>query len=347
MKITKPISIKPTLLGESIEFLHQEDMTCIATTEGIVELVSQLVYYKEEGKALFPEIYIFDDLELVKKVLPTSQVCSIGKGGKSKETMLKALKKCAPLTEGGWAIYILRKLDSFEYGVIRAGTSILSVSISELLIDNGSNELKAVLIHQVAEKVIEVKGVNADTLVINFGSHTNSINSPTKNQLEFIETIVAKVDIKLKDPTLNFFQKVFLEVLQKGHGTLSCVISSKKSYPKRLQDGILLEHKLNIPDIIRELLDKDDLVANSKLQGSYSLLSGMLQSDGITVFSDRGEIISYNVFIKHPEKILKSTTSGGARSRTFLTLCEMVGSGLESAFIQSQDGNIEFKKNGK
>jgi hypothetical protein len=344
MKNTKPISLRPLLVSASVEFLGEEEMDCLTTQDGLPELISQLLYYKEEGKSLYPEIYIFDDLELVKKVLPNSQFCFIGNGIKNKETMLKALKKCAPLTEKGWAIYILRKQTEFDYGVFRAGTSILSMSISETLIDDGTEELKVILIHQVAEKLIEVKGIKADTLLVSYGSHVNFKNSPTDNQLKFIETIAKCVKKERKDPVINFFKKVFLDVLQKGHGTLACVINSdKKELPKKLKDGIELQQRIIIPEIIDELLDNNDLQANSKLEGQFNLISGMMQSDGITVFTNAGEVAAYNVFVKHPEKLLKAKTDGGARSRTFLTLCEMIGNGIESAYIQSQDGKIEFK----
>lgn len=344
MRGVKSVSIKTQILGETVRFLSEEKMDCLITQEGVVDLISQLVYYKEEGKALFPEIYIFDDVELVKKVITTSQFCSIGSGNKTKATMLKALKKCAPLTGGGWVIYILRKEASFDYGVFRAGTPIYSVSISEALIEGGSVDLKAILIHQVSEKLIEVKGVQADTLIISFGSQEDPKNSPTENLSQFIDKIIKNVDFALKEPTKNFFTKLFLEVLQKGHGTLACVIKSqKKELPKKLQDGINLVQKIKVPGLISDLMDKSDLQANSIIEGQFSLIAGMMQSDGITVFTDKGEVASYNVFVKHPEKILKSPTDGGARSRTFLTLCDMIGNGLESAYIQSQDGKIEFR----
>jgi hypothetical protein len=344
MKNNKPVSIRPILLGESVTFLNQESMDCLVTQDGLVELISQLVYYKEEGKPLYPEIYIFDDLKIIKKLLPASQFCFIGEGEKTKGTMLKALKKCAPLTEGGWSVYILRNQDSFEYGVFKAGTTILSVSISEILIDNGTDTVKAILIHQVADRIIEVKGVKADTLIISFGSQEDAKKSPTENQNSFIETILKDVTDDLKEATRNFFKKLFLEVLQKGHGTLACVIDTKKKeLPKKLSDGIVLKSKINIPDIIKEVLDKNDLQANSILEGQFALISGMMQSDGITIFKTNGEVAAYNVFVKHPEKLLKISTSGGARSRTFLTLCDLIGKGLTSAYIQSQDGKIEFK----
>jgi len=347
MKNTKPISLKSQLVSASVEFLNQEEMDCLATQNALPELISQLLYYKEEGKSLYPEIYIFDDLPLVKKVLTNSQFCFIGSGDKTTETILKALKKCAPLTEKNWSIYILRKDAEFEFGVFRAGTSILSVSVSEALINEGMEGLKVILIHQIAEKLIEVRGIRADSLIISFGSQEYVTNSPTTNQTKFIETIVSKISEKSKDPTINFLKKVFLEVLQKGHGTLACVInSSKKVLPKKLADGITLSQRINVSEIIEELLDNNDLQANAKLEGQFSLIVGMMQSDGITVFTDKGEIASYNVFVKHPEKIVNVKTTGGARSRTYQTLCGMIGNGIESAYIQSQDGKVEFN-NGK
>ena len=151
MKKIKAISIRPSLLGESVNFLAQEDMKCVITQDGVVELITKLVHYKEEGKTLYPEIYIFDNIDLVKKVVPTAQFCYIGAGPKNISTMLKALKKSAPLTQGDWSIYILRKDEVFEYGLFKAGPSILSVTISEALIDSGAEELKAILIHQISE----------------------------------------------------------------------------------------------------------------------------------------------------------------------------------------------------
>jgi hypothetical protein len=344
MKIVRPLSLTQTLNTEISRFLEQETMVCPVTLEGLVELVSQLLYYKEEGRHLYPEIYIFDDINLIKKILPVSQFQTLGTGARQKNIMLKALKKCAPLTDNNWAIYILRQVESFEFGVFRAGTSILSVSISETLIDKGSTEVKAILIHQLAEKLIEIKGVNADTLLISYGNQIGVVDSPTKHQLSYIEKIVEGVDEKIKEQVSKFYQKIFLQVLQTGHGTLSCVISGRsKIIPEKLRDGIALSNKIDIAESINILLDKQDLQANANLEGQYSLILGMMQSDGITVFTNDGKVASYNVFIKHPTKITKMATHGGARSRTYLTLCDLIGKGIVSAYIQSQDGKIEFK----
>jgi len=338
---SKPISLRSVILGESVTFLAKEEMQCLVTQNGLVELINQLVNYKEEGEYLFPEIYIVDDIEFILKTLPMSQYCFIGTGEKNENTMLRALKKCAPLTSSDWSIYIQRNKDSFDYGVFRAGTSILSVSIEETLVGNGDNEIKAVLIHQISDKLIEVKGVKNDSLIISFGGMEESDKSPIESQLEFINNIVKNVPAKIKEPTVNFFKKVFYEILKIGHGTLACTIDfQKKQVPKRLEDGIILKERINIPHLIADLLSNDDLKSNSELNGFYSIIIGMMQSDGITVFTNKGEVAAYNVFVKHPVKIAKTNTSGGARSRTFLTLKNMIGIGIESAYIQSQDGQI-------
>lgn len=347
MKKTTPISLRPLLIKASVKFLKQEKMGCLTTQEGLPELINHLLYYKEEGRPLFPEIYIFDSIDLIRKVLINFQSCSIGNGPKTTETMIKALKKCAPMTGNGWMIYILRKKTAFDYGVFRAGTSIISVTITETLLDDEANKLNAIVIRQVAEKLIEVKGVKANTLLINYGNYEDIENSPTSNQHKFIETIVTNVDTKFKEPVTNFFRATFLEVLQKGHGALACTINYKtKSIAKKLIDGIELSERINVLDTIAELLSKNDLLANSKLEGLYSLIIGMLNSDGITIFTDKGELVAFNVFIKHSKKVIKTITNGGARMRTYLTLNEMIGKEIKSAYIQSQDGKIEYK-NGK
>jgi len=58
MKNIKPISLHAQLIEETVEFLSQENMECLITQEDLVDLINQLVYYKEEGRALYPE-FIF------------------------------------------------------------------------------------------------------------------------------------------------------------------------------------------------------------------------------------------------------------------------------------------------
>ena len=347
MKNVVAISFHDSLMSKTVDLLEEENMQCPRTQAGIPELISQLQNYKEEGKSLFPNIFIFDDFELIQRIVANSEFCFIGKGDKSKETMLKALKKCAPLTENGWSIYILRTEVEFEYGVFRGGTTILSESPEEALMQNEHSDLKVILIHQIAEKLIEIKGATANTLIVSYGSKASIKQSPLDLQSDFIKNIMLNVPAHLSDQTSSFFRKIFLEVLRRGHGTLAAVVKSK-SFPKKLEDGIQLRERIDVPNLIERLNEsKDkDLAANASLESYFSLIVGMMQSDGITVFTDKGEVAAYNVFVKHPKEIAQSKTNGGARSRTFLTLSAYIGNGLNAAYIQSQDGKIEYKDGG-
>lgn len=354
MKKITSVSLTSSLMGAAVQFLKNESMDCLVTQDGMVKLIKQLVNYKEEGKELYPEIYIFDDVEMIMKILPFSQHYYIGVGGRDSRTMLKALKKCAPLTEGdgGWSIFINRTNENqIEYGVFRAGTSLLSVSISDSLIfsDDEIEEVKAILIRQISDKLIEVSGMGNETLLISFGGNDEKDSSPIENQLKFVSSIVENVPVEIRERVSGFYKKIFDEVLKKGHGTLACVIDHKrKTLSKKLSDGIVLRNRIDVSKTVKALSDKNDLQANSELIGNFSLISGMMQSDGITIFTDKGEVAAYNIFVKHPQSIAKTNVSGGARSRTFMTLKNWIGSGIKGAYIQSQDGKIEYQlKDGK
>jgi hypothetical protein len=347
----KAISLKYALSGEVDEFLEMELMTCPHTKGGIVELVNQISAYKEEGRALFPEVYITDNVNSITESIIGCELVPIGKSPKSGQIILKALKKCAPLAIGGWNIYILNIGDDFEYGLFRSGSSIVSIPISESLLADGNKESNLILIRQVAEKVVEVRGVKGNTLIINFGIKSTVSLSPLIVQNAFIEHMIKKVDDSIKDQCRIFLTRLFLYVTQNGHGNLSLVIDKAEECPEYLRDGIVLEKKVSFSERILELNKLSNgesgfnlLEANSKLNGVFSIISGMMMSDGITVFSNDGSVCAYNIFLKHPEDDpgLK-LVEGGARSRTYYVMTRKLSEGLTAVFIQSQDGQTQTK----
>jgi hypothetical protein len=345
----KAISLKYTLSGEVEEFLDLEDMACPHTKNGVVELINQISAYREEGKPLFPEVYITDDLKFIQRSLVNTEFHAIGKASKSANIFRKALKKCAPLTLGGWCIYILRLADEFQYGIFRSETTIVSIPVSTSLLENGNMDSKLLLVRQVADKIVELRGVRENSLVINFGIKSTSTISPLAEQLKFIDKIVENVAANLKDQARVFLKRLFLYVMQNGHGNLCLILKSENEYPDFLKDGIVLERKIEFAVKISELNQAINgsaglslLQENSKLNGTFNLIAGMMMSDGITVFSNNGEVLAYNVFMKHPDddESLKHVT-GGARSRTFHVMTTKLSTEIVSVYIQSQDGETQ------
>ena len=76
------------------------------------------------------------------------------------------------------------------------------------------------------------------------------------------------------------------------------------------------------------------------LERKGNLLEGMLCSDGITLFDERGRLLGYRCFIQIPTK---QEVVGGARRRAFGALCDHLGKGLSAVFMQSQDGWSDFR----
>lgn len=345
---TKAISLKYNLSGEIEEFLEEEDMTCEHTKTGLVELVSQLSTYKEEGKSLFPEVYIIDEMPIIRQSLINSEFVKIGGGERSNKLILKAVKKCAPLTFSGWAIYILRTGVNFEYGLFRSGSTIISIPASKSLLDE-NEDAHIILIRQVAEKIVEVKGAKGNTLIINFGVKSTSDLSPLDAQNAFIEKIIETTEESYHDQLKIFFSKLFLYVLQNGHGSLCLILNRSKAFPKYLKDGIVLDEKISVVDRIIELEREkngssgiNSVDANAKLNGVFNIIVGMLMSDGITVFGNDSSVRAYNIFLKHPvdnEEI--KNVEGGARSRTFAVMKLKLSNVIPAIYIQSQDGKTQ------
>lgn len=217
--------------------------------------------------------------------------------------------------------------------------------------DRGDSAVPVFMLRQVAENVIRVSGFSHSSLLVHFGATkqgaTKQIDvSPLPKLNRFVDCIVRDVSDEMREQVSSFFTNVFSGVLRAGHGTLAAVMpKSKRTVPKAFQDGTPLSPRISIPARVKEMLIKSDCTSNARLQASSALITGMLLSDGITLFRSDGTVWAYNIFIKHPRGL--DSVVGGARTRTFRVMRNLVGADLVAAFIQSQDGRVDFYGKGK
>lgn len=345
IKVVPPkiLSLRDQLKGAVGDFLDQEAMACPRTQEALVALIGALANYTEEGRALFPRIFIFDSLDLILEMMPGSQHHRIGTGAKRSSTVALALKKCAPLARSNWLIYIERRPVGLSYGLLRSGATAISLGPAEMLVDNGDSSVPVLMLQQVGANVIELKGVSKASLLVHFGS-TQGVNlSPIRPIHQLVDCLTTSVPSDVHEQAGTFFRAVMTNVFRSGHGTLAAVIPSRRrTLPTQFSDSIPLAPPISVCDKLRALVDSRDSQTNMEVQAFGSLLSGMLQSDGITVFGSDGSVRAYNAFVRHPRDKSGSVTTGGARHRTFQVLSDMVGKGLSGAFMQSQDGRADF-----
>lgn len=328
------VTYKNLLLGYIASFLDDEGMSCPITQAGVCELTCRLLHYREEDKVLRPEIFIIDDIANLRMISSDVDLVKIGSGEKKKEIITEALKQCAPLCERYWAIYILRSGDHFDYGLFKKESSSIASIVVEAM--DGDVLSGIIMIHQISETAVLIKGSNSRHLVVHFGTE-NPEEDPFLAQKNYVKSIISSIDEEDSSQVYNFIRRVFDEVQTNGHGTLSCVLDAGASYPDSLKDGIILSEPIDIPRQICE--SRTD--SNNSLESYKSLIVGMLNSDGITVFSNEGKVLAYRVFIKHKESE-DEKVSGGARSRTYKQLKKMgIDSGIVAGYMQTQEGMIE------
>jgi len=334
------LSLREQLHQAVVEFLDDEGMACPKTRDGLVMLVNALAHYREEGKALFPEVFVFDSLEDVLGVLPESEHVQIGVDVKKAATMAMALKKCAPLARRGWAVYIERQATKFGYGLFRCGSTGVSLSPAEILIDQGDRKIPVFMLRQVAENVIQVSGVSESALLVHFGATKEVEVSPLPKLRDFIDCLVRDVPGEVQEQVASFYEKVLSGVLRASHGTLAAVVPRRRrKLTKAFGDGASLSPLISVAAKIGKVVSRPDCNSNSKLEACAALITGMLLSDGITVFGSDGTVRAFNVFVKHPRD--SGSAFGGARTRTFKVLCGLVGRDLVGALMQSQDGRVD------
>lgn len=335
------------LLGLITDFLAQENMTCPQTANALIELVVSLSHYREEGVRLFPKVVICDDLTSMQSLVQGSDAIQLGLGQRGVETMKQALKKGATLARNGWALYIHRAGAQYFYGVFREPALPTALDIRDTVAEM-EDDVHILLACQLGERAVELLGSNGHHLRIHFSGVAPSVQSPREAIKKIVAACVKSVSDSLREPTASYLRTVLSDALQLAHGALIAVVGIDEDNNPRVpesiaEDGTYLDEPVDIPRCVKELMDsvegaQDSLVAYS------NLLSGMLQSDGITVLTSDGRILGFNAFVRFEENMEQSPRAmvGGARRRAYSVLSGLVQAGeIDAAFFQSSDGVID------
>lgn len=331
------ITFRTQLLGGVTEFCVASRIPLFAQALNLVELVVMLAKYKEEGNPLFPEVYITTDVNALIAMLPEAERLNLGTTTRDVKGLKHALKKTAPLANGGWLVFLNDNKDSLNFGLFRGTNNPVSVLADKVILDS-SNEIPVTKIFQVAEDCVEIVSSFGERHFV-FLNHRRDDSPPPLESLErLINAVCDEVPLDLKEPTQSFLTRILYNALRTSHGTLIAV-TDRRSPPKKIfDDGISLEDPIDFPMLITAVRKGE--IQPSRLMTSAALLEGMLNSDGIILFNNRGKLLGFNYFVRAKAP---SNESGGARRRAFGTLTNNISKGLSAAFIQSQDGWSDFR----
>jgi len=339
--MTENITFRTQLLGGVAEFCNNIDLSILKNTLNLVELIVLLARYQEEGVRLCPKVYLTNDIKTLSSMLPDGECVKIGVSTHDVTGIKEALKKSAPLATGGWLIYIQCRSDVLEYGVFKGSSNPIAVLVDAVIMTT-NDCLIVVKIFQVADECVEIKANNGSFHYI-FLNHRKEDSPPPLQYLDkLVSAIADKTKVENREPIVSFLTRLLFEALRQSHGCIIAVTSMRKP-PKSLSaDGVILDEPIDFAQLVTDL--KKDRIPSSHIDSKGHLLRGMLNSDGIILFDNRGRLLGYNCFIKMSQK---GNIIGGARKRAFATLVGKLGKGVCAVFMQSQDGWSEFEGRGK
>ena len=330
------ITFRTQLLGGVAEFCAACNLGLFGNPINLVEMIVSLARYTEEGVRLIPQVYVTDNIAALTSMLPDGERLKIGDSTADARGIKDALKKTAPLATDGWSIY-LQDSNGIEFGVFRGSGNPLSVAIDDILLI-GTRPLLVVKIFNVAEACVEIRANNGEYHHV-FLDHRKDDSPPPLQYLEkLVSAVVKNSPADSREALASFLKKLLFTALRESHGCLIAVTNMKKIPEFLANDGVLLDTPIDFSEFVRQL--KKNEIDSTVLTNKGSLLKGMLNSDGIILFDDKGKLLAYNCFVKVKQD---SGVVGGARRRAFAAMQGKVGSGLAAAFMQSQDGWTEFK----
>lgn len=268
-------------------------------------------------------------------MLPDGERMKVGETTANAEGIKEALKKTAPLAMDGWSIYIQAQ-ESIEYGVFRGSGNPLSVAVDDVLLEDIA-PLTVVKVFGIADECVEVRASNGDFHHV-FLDHRRDDTPPP---LQYLDRLVAAVTMQCgsesREALASFLKKLLYTAMRESHGCIVAVTNMTRTPALLAHDGVTLELPIDFYRLVEQLRRGE--IDSTVLSNKGALLKGMLNSDGIILFDDKGRLLGYNFFVKvkHEAGVI-----GGARRRAFAALRAKLDKGLTAAFMQSQDGWTEF-----
>ncbi|WP_129990412.1 hypothetical protein [Rahnella sp. CFA14(1/10)] len=343
MASSKSVSFRTHLLSNTLDLMAEIDLECSLTSKLISGIVSQLAAYTEEGVPLKPAVFICNSISALLQRAGVGEYIPLSGDIASDTAGPKILKAAAPLCRDNWRIYIERSStgQTCKFGVFCGSSDPSSLTVDEVVLDSFSHGFPVIKIAQSAVNKVEVRTNSGSKIEFRFN---NDNDTSELNSEAHIHGLANAISANLGDDSeifSSFVERLLSSAVNNSHGTLIAVISSDTDIlPVSLQDAVLLRPSINLFDKVKLHTDEGKTaISVSRLQAAAELVSGFINSDGITIFNKSGCVLGYRAFIRNDEM---SNISGGARSRAYESMKQLIGSELSAAFFRSQDGRTDL-----
>lgn len=344
MATEKSISFRSNLESNSLDLIRRVGWNCARTSELIAGMVSQLAAYTEEGVPMSPSVFICSSVSQLVQLAGVGEHMPLSADLPLESAGAKILKDAAPLCFGHWRIYVERSADGqrCKYGVFCGTSDPSSLTIDEVVLDAYDESFPVIRISQSATNKVEVRSNAGDGIEFRFNNDADVREITVHQHIgQLADAISAKTE-RHRELFAGYVDRILSTAIKDCHGTLIAVVpSAGGNLPEEISDLVRLEPPFHLYDRFQRHLDEGKTAASvSRLQAASELVSGFIDSDGITVFNDAGFVLGYRAFIKSDTSGIP--VMGGARSRAFGSMKALVGKSIVAGFFRSQDGRTDY-----
>lgn len=345
----KSVSFRSHLQSNVTDLIREVKWRCDWTSQLIAGIVSRLAAYTEEGVAMAPSVFICNSIEELLQQAGMGEYIPLSAEIPTESAGAKILKAAAPLCRENWRIYVerLNNGETCRFGVFCGSSDPSSFTVDEVILDGFGAEFPIVRIAQSATNKVEVRTSAGNRIEFRFNDDEDVFEL---NSQAYIRDLALAITAAVEPDSAQssgrvftgFVERVLVSAIKSSHGCLIAVLPGNTPVlPATLKDAVSLESPFDLFERFNRHVDEGKTaVSVSRLQAAAELVTGFMCSDGITVFNNAGMILGYRAFIRSNND--DSPVDGGARSRAYSSMCDLVGTDLNAAFFRSQDGRTEF-----
>ena len=306
---------------------------------------NDIMNYSEEGRLIKPKIIFTDNIEVINRAIPKSQIMTVFEDNEATMFNLR-IKSLLAISRNDWCVFVNIKEGKINYGLLMSFASIKDRNMLRALEENTSlkerqTKVSCIIARPLNFYSMQLHSISGNSLVINFSLDKTKNNIFNTEIKEFVDATFSKfrtTQRKLQDMK-NMYLNIFTNVLSYVNGSI-CVIVDKDYKDNGLfEDGTWLKEPISFS----KLFSQSKSYNESKLQAFADLFMNMLNYDGITIVDNQGRIRAYNVFVE-PNSKKVGYIVGGARKRAAYHILSTKKRDIVGVYFQSHEGEVFFQE---
>ena len=319
----------------------------VSFKKNLLGVMSEMCGYSEEDHKIRPQIIIGVNIELIFQTISPKSYFIMYKDNLEGEKLARFFKSLALFCDNGWYIVISVNDNYIEYGIFRRYTGIDGETFEDYFKTNYYPEdCHMIMLNAISNFDIMIVRHDEDDAIIS--QRFIAPNSDEKEYYEVFKELSKDIVEKCEIDNRVFFRNCFLKLLRnlplRIHGTIMLVVDNDYVVPETVLSGIKIEPTIDFAKVFRENKTIQSYADSENVYSLVGVLYEMLNTDGITIITNKARITHYNMFYQGE---IPKDIRGGARKRTALGILENLDlHGVKGVYFQSQDGAVFYKRKG-